>query len=201
MSSQVPPPGEPEGSEPRDDRAWDDGAWTDTPSAYEQRSEAGGWAGDYPVGPPPASVGKRIGAYVIDQIGIGIVGALVLIPIGFASAISGTDLGAGGFSYLGNLVLSAIVLAYFVFTEANGGQTVAKKLLGIRAVMANGSPVDLQAAFKRNFWWVLGNVIPVVGWLVGLGIIIYALITTTQDQPLHRGFHDRFADTMVVEAS
>lgn len=200
MSSQVPPPGDPQGSEPPGgSRSGDESAWPSTPSPSEPTYQAGGWGEDRPAGPRPASVGKRVGAYIIDVIGISVIALVILIPIGVGSALAGAGFAGGGFSYVGNIVWSAIVLAYFMLMEANGGQTLAKKLLGIKAVMADGRPVDMQAAFKRNLWWVVGNLIPYVGGLVGLGIVIYALVTTAQDQPLHRGFHDKFADTMVIE--
>jgi len=41
-------------------------------------------------------------------------------------------------------------LAYCVFTEAAGGQTLGKKILGLRVLTVGGRPVTLLHAFRRN---------------------------------------------------
>jgi uncharacterized RDD family membrane protein YckC len=41
-------------------------------------------------------------------------------------------------------------IVYGVFTEAAGGQTLGKKVLGLRVLTADGAPVSIVQAFRRN---------------------------------------------------
>jgi uncharacterized RDD family membrane protein YckC len=73
-------------------------------------------------------------------------------------------------------------------------------MFGIKAVMADGSPVTLQAALIRRLPFYIGNVIPLIGGLVSLALVLAILITSIQDEPEHRGLHDKWAGTKVIDA-
>lgn len=163
-------------------------------------SSGGEWGEDAVPAETAASVGKRVGAYLLDVIGVTIIVYIVLLLTGLAQSMM--DPTATGQAYVSNLLAAVLTLAYFVLLEAGSGQTLAKRLLGIKAVMADGSPLTTEAALKRRFWFMLGAVIPTaLGSLIGIVIVLVILITAIQDQPLHQGFHDRFASTKVIEAS
>ncbi|HEX2028641.1 MAG TPA: RDD family protein [Nitriliruptorales bacterium] len=158
-----------------------------------------------------SSIGKRIGASLIDFIGLGLIVSIVFAPILAAALVAdasrgtptmfGPALGFGfGIGYVIGLIEVAILLAYFVALEGTRGQTVGKMLLNMRVVRADGAPMDFAAAFKRRFWFFIGSVIPipVVGPLVGLGILIWLIVTMSNDVT-NRGYHDAFAGTLVVD--
>lgn len=163
----------------------------------------------------PADVGTRIGADVIDGVILLIAGAIVffiLAAVGLAaggmSAMMG-DLGGGmgiGFAVVGSLVNLAIGLGYWALTEGNGGQSLGKRLVNIRAVYTDGRSVDPAGAVKRKLPFyapVLLTWVPILGVIMGLAqvlLMLAALITYITDQPGHRGFHDKWADTAVVKA-
>lgn len=150
----------------------------------------------------PASVGKRVGAYVIDLIGIAIIVALLFSIISLSTGVvdpANVQDGTVARTYGSTLVMSALMLAYFVLFEASSGQTIAKRLLRIKVVSADGSPLTLSAAFKRRVLFFVGPLIPIIGSMINFLVPLAALITAIQDEPAHRGFHDKWADTRVIE--
>jgi len=152
-----------------------------------------------PGGPPPggiptgkADLGKRIVAAIID----GVVGVLVgLIP-----AIGGI-----------------IAAAYWLFRDGfefdfMDRRSIGKKVMKLRPVSLDGTPVDLMISAKRNWMFALGGVVslllylPIVGWLLiipvalvalGLGVLELILVIT-DGQGIRLG--DRIAGTKVIEA-
>lgn len=163
-------------------------AWGDDRRAYSPTRAAG--------------VGKRVGAYVIDIMLI-----TVVLSIVFAVVLSGSETlptspeGIDQSSaYATGLASTLLTLAYFTLMEAGSGQTLGKKALRIKVLSADGvTPPSLPDAFKRRVLFVIGNVIPVVGSLIVFVVPLAALITAIQDEPDHRGFHDRWAGTRVVD--
>lgn len=178
----APPPGHPE-ADPRASYGWGDAAAPAT-------------------GTQPAHVGKRVGAYIIDTILLTVVFVFVGVLVGLGSgAVPATpEAISPGQSYMYSVITAAVTLGYFALLEAGSGQTLAKRMLRIKVTMADGSPVTLEAAFKRRVLFVIGSVIPLIGALISFAVPLAALITAIQDDPYNRGFHDRWADTRVVDA-
>jgi uncharacterized RDD family membrane protein YckC len=152
---------------------------------------APGWGqSPLPTGGRPASVGKRTGALLLDSIGIGIVVNVVLLP---------TQLGIGD-TYIRSIIIAIAAIAYFSLMEAGSGQTIAKRLLGIRVVSEDGSPLTLQQALMRRVPFYVGSVIPTaLGGLITFGLLLGILITAIQEQTAHQGLHDKWARTRVIE--
>jgi uncharacterized RDD family membrane protein YckC len=74
-------------------------------------------------------------------------------------------------------------------------------LFGIKVVMADGSAATLQATLMRRLPLAVVIIIPTgIGWLVGFGLALAVLITTIQDEVEHRGLHDKWAGTKVIDA-
>jgi uncharacterized RDD family membrane protein YckC len=143
-------------------------------------------------GPGPgiraASVGKRVGAFVIDGIGLGILLTILLGLMGITSP------------YIRTIIMSIAGVAYFALMEGSSGQTLAKRMFGIKVVAADGSPVTLQGALLRRLPFYVGGLLPgFLGALVSFGLLLTLLITTIQEEPEHRGLHDKWADTKVIE--
>lgn len=193
-------PGDPRGS-------WDDRPPPGPPPPRHPDAEPtapDGWGHDpvYSSGPQPANVGKRVGAYIIDTILLTVVFVIVGVVIGLGSgAVPATpEAVSAGQSYMYSVVTAALTLGYFVLLEASSGQTLAKRMLRIKVVMVDGSPVTLDAAFKRRVLFVIGSVIPLIGALISFAVPLAALITAIQDEPDNQGFHDRWATTRVIDA-
>jgi len=97
------------------------------------------------------------------------------------------------------LALMLALAIYNWWLLATEGQTIAKRLLGIRIVKIDGSPVDfLVAVILRS--WVLGFVTGILnqcclGWIVSL---VDALFIFNPDR---RCLHDHIAGTKVVNAT
>jgi uncharacterized RDD family membrane protein YckC len=100
----------------------------------------------------------------------------------------------GGWFYVG--VLGAlVVLAIDLALLARNGQTIGKKLLGIKVVRVDGSPVSLfRVFFLRYLCNTFLTLIPVAGSLYSLVDCLMIFGET------RRTVHDRIADTIVIKA-
>jgi uncharacterized RDD family membrane protein YckC len=102
------------------------------------------------------------------------------------------------------LLAIAIWLAYEVPFIGNYGQTLGKRIMGIRVVPLEGlHRIGYRRALRR--WMGLG--LPMIFWMCNPAFILIALIFQFIDsmspvinRPLHMALHDRSAGTIVVEA-
>lgn len=177
-----------------------------------------GWAAP----PPPVQAGpagfyyadvpNRAIAYIIDVIILAIVNLIafaVLSAVGL-SIISGLE-----YNYVAGLILTIVSLVvsgvYFIYTWTAMRGTLGMKALGMQIGNAgDGKTLTMDQAIRR--WIALGapfgiaqalNPLPGIGILLGLvalGWFIY-LLWTTYSSPTKQGFHDKFANTMVVKAA
>jgi uncharacterized RDD family membrane protein YckC len=105
-------------------------------------------------------------------------------PAGLVDAVlGGSTMAATGLALF--LVLCAI---YAVWFNAGAGQTLGKRLLGIRVIDGFGQPVGLGRSALRTI-----ALVPSVG-MAGLGVLWIGF-----DRE-RRGLHDRLADTHVIVA-
>ena len=178
-----------------------------------------GWTAPPPgstkdAGPAPgvayADLGIRIGAYIIDVIIAGIlffvIGGIIL---GIVAGISGAAGAVLAFLFLVafNVAFSAI---YFVYSWTKLRASPGQKVLSLETVnAADGATLTQPQAIRR--WLVLfgpfallsalqlvvGSTIGSLFGLVSLGYLIYLLYTTNSD-PKRQGFHDHYANTVVV---
>jgi uncharacterized RDD family membrane protein YckC len=178
-----------------------------------------GWAAP----PPPVQAGpagfvyadvpNRAIAYIID-------GILVAIVVGIITGITGSGVSvslAGEVSFnfatllIAAIISAAINAAYFIYTWTAMRGTVGMKVLGMQIGNAvDGKTLTMDQAIRR--WLVLAApgfiaqvvwVVPAFGPLVVLlafGWFLY-LLWTTYSSPTKQGFHDKFANTMVVKAA
>lgn len=90
-----------------------------------------------------ASFGHRLLALIIDVVLVGILGTLVQTVLGD----------------IGSLVSFVGGVAYYVYLEGSpSGQTVGKKLLGIRVVTEAGGPLGYGPATGRYFARILSAI-------------------------------------------
>jgi uncharacterized RDD family membrane protein YckC len=108
------------------------------------------WSGGAaPVGPPLASWGQRVGAYLVDTlIGIGIVLAGFLL-----SAIGGAVSDALGVFFLVVGYIAQIVFLFWnLVRQGKTGQTIGKGVLNIRLVRLDGiNPPGAGLSIGRAF--------------------------------------------------
>jgi uncharacterized RDD family membrane protein YckC len=154
-----------------------------------------------------ADRGTRLGAAMLDGV---IFGALVYLPLflmlgavvpgsaAFASAYARPDSSFGPLV----IVVAVWVLAGFVawcwftikYVKANG-QSIAKRMLGIKVVRSNGTAVSLSRVFwLRNFLSSLISAVPLFGPLFALADMLFIFAEPRQC------LHDKMADTIVVIA-
>ena len=184
------------------------GSWA-TPSQPVQAGPAGFVYADVP---------NRAIAYIIDAI---IVGVVVVIIGGI---LGGVGLATGSFApgtldfqinYVGLIISAAVGAAisagYFIYTWTSMRGTLGMKVLGMQIGNAgDGKTLTMDQAVRR--WLVMAApgilaqvffILPAIGSLLGLaafGWFIY-LLWTTYKSPTKQGFHDTFANTMVVKAT
>jgi uncharacterized RDD family membrane protein YckC len=119
--------------------------------------------------------GRRFGAWLIDVI-------IMAIPIGIIGAMTAGDpvdpvtgavdpaamAGMQG-RYMVLTIISAILFAlYLILLHGSMGQTLGKKVLGIKVVKLDGSPCDYAVAAKRALVYPIAGIVPIVGGLIAL---------------------------------
>lgn len=161
-------------------------------------SSGQGWSGP-PVG-PPASLGLRFAARLIDGILLYIVSLVVVfvVVIGVVFSASEVSMFGGGNSiagWVGTLLMVIIFLAYAVVLESRSGQTLGKMAVGIQVRVSDGGYPSTEQALKRNAWMAL-QLIPILGWLVSL-VAVVAIAVTINSNKNGAGWHDDLAGTRV----
>jgi uncharacterized RDD family membrane protein YckC len=149
-----------------------------------------------------AGRGERLGAALLDGL---IFGLMVYTPflVAGSSAIFTAIITRQPLVWVAGMVIGAAVAGFMllvwavltiVFVNRNG-QTIAKKLIGIKVVRRDGSKVG----FARIFWLrnVVNTVITMVPILGGLYAIVDLLFIFGEPR---RCVHDMIADTIVVRA-
>ena len=140
-----------------------------------------------------AGRGARLGASMLD----GVLAMALFFGVAFLMKVpmSAMEDTTGG-AYLGMVAMMFLgfvaIQGYFLHTQ---GQTVGKKLMGLRIVRSDGSRATLgRLLFLRmGLMWVV-SLIPVIGNLISF--VDCALIFRDSRQCLH----DQIADTIVVLA-
>ena len=142
----------------------------------------------------------RLGAVFLDGIFFGLSVVPAIVALAFVGNTGSPNLGqqVDTALYVGvglGLLLFLGLVAWNCVLLSRHGQTVAKKMLGIRVVRRDGSHCGLARIFFARYLpvTVLG-MIPFVGGLVSL---VDALLIFRDDR---RCLHDEIADTIVVRA-
>jgi uncharacterized RDD family membrane protein YckC len=154
--------------------------------------------------PELASRMSRLGAVLLDGV---IAGVLCLLPLfigfdaqAFSRAATAKDddgmVAALSTAGLTGAVLGALIwVVLTLYLVARDGQTLGKKVVGIKVVRADGSRASLGRIFwLRNVANSLPGFIPLLGNFYSL--LDHLFIFGSRNQCLH----DRIADTIVVDA-
>jgi uncharacterized RDD family membrane protein YckC len=186
MSSHQPPPqqptaGNPYGSPPPGGE-----------SPYD-RGYGGGGGGEDPLSgmPPLAASGRRVLARIIDLV-------IVFIPAGLldwaSGGVHGSDWTAGR-GAVGGVFTAVLGFVYEWYMTQSTGQTVGKRLMGLRAAMLSDGSVPTQraAAIRAAILWLPAFCCSCF-WFLIIGI------TVLFDKPYKQGLHEKAARTVVVTA-
>ncbi|TDU70762.1 putative RDD family membrane protein YckC [Prosthecobacter fusiformis] len=145
------------------------------------------------LGQPLASPWIRLVAQLVD----GLISAAVLLPLMYFSGYWARAAESVGQSFVESLLWAPVQLAIMIginWTFLLQGQTIGKKLLKVRIVRKDGSPIDRTRIITHRLLpvWVVSN-IPVVN----LALIADALCIFRAGR---NTLHDDIADTKVVVA-
>jgi uncharacterized RDD family membrane protein YckC len=128
---------------------------------------------------------RRVLAGIVD-LAIVAAGAIVVLFAGDALSGDGSDVQGA----LGAVILGWALYYYFAL-ESGGGQTVGKKLMNLRVVCVDGSPVGMREVAVRTILRVID----------GVGAYIVGLIVMLATGQRRQRLGDLAAGTMVIDAS
>jgi uncharacterized RDD family membrane protein YckC len=159
-----------------------------------------------------ADVPNRFIALIIDAIVMGLIFVVIAIALGAIGLQAG--LTVSGTTPLASFVFAVISLivggGYFIYTWTTMRASVGMRLLGMQVGNAfDGKTLTTEQAMRR--WIALWgpstvsgafNSIGAIGNLISLVVFVYLLylLYTTATSPTKQGFHDKFANTVVVKA-
>ena len=129
----------------------------------------------------PASKGKRFANFIIDQILIFVLAAVITIAIGIVSPDIVTEM--ADMSWLEERLFGVLsVLIYYPITEGLlKGKSLAKYFTKTRAINYDGTPPTFGTCFMRS----LSRIVPFEPFSF-LG-------------ELNNGWHDKWTETMVID--
>ena len=188
---------------------------------------AGGWG--KPADPVPGTAGfvyadvpNRIFALILDVIVLAIIGVVVgafltaivgpvyKIDLDFQNKNVGVQ--TNFIALILNLAATmAISAVYWIYCWTKLRGSVGQKVLGMQVGnFPDGKTLTQDQAIRR--WIALGGVFPIaqalsgfpaLGTLIGLAIFVYTiyLLYSTAKSPTKQGFHDTFANSVVVKAT
>jgi uncharacterized RDD family membrane protein YckC len=137
-----------------------------------------------------ATLGERFLAVLIDTIILGVVTAIILIPLGIIALI-GSQLGSpiGWIFGVPQLLWFVTWVLYFTYFESTSGQTIGKRAMSIKVVDESGGSVDMGRMLVRN-------ILRIIDWLPFLYIIGFILFATSSK---NQRLGDLVAKTIVIK--
>jgi uncharacterized RDD family membrane protein YckC len=154
-----------------------------------------------------ADVPIRLVAYIIDVAILAIVGAALVIALGFGERIeTETSSYVWITSWTADVAFALLGFVYFVFFWTGGRRaTIGQRAFDIQVGNAfDGRPLSLNQAVRR--WLGYGSflgllaIVPAVRGYVALVQLVWILVlmATTARNPTKQGLHDRFAHSVLV---
>jgi len=153
------------------------------------------------VGTVPASVGRRVGAYLIDGVPFTIAYGLSqwLSYAFFMSSGSSAGFSDDPTSWIAGGALVALLLPVVTLLvqwglQATSGQTIGKRLLGLRLVRIDGGPAGWGRSAGRYLLFALTG-----GFTCGIGGLLFAVSILMDGTRLNRGWHDRASGLVLLD--
>lgn len=156
-----------------------------------QRTAGHGQAALWPPGvqevPLPLRQSPQL-AYVVDSV------LLTLPAIPLVLLVERTASIGEVAEFLVGLAIGVAVTAIFTLRDGIDGRSPGKRLTGVQVVDADtGAPISFGQSFRRNWWFLLGQ-IPVVGGLISLALVITVIVQMNKGPRLG----DQAARTRVI---
>jgi uncharacterized RDD family membrane protein YckC len=122
-----------------------------------------------------ASVGSRIVAIVLDHLILVIFAAIIALPLGLRAALFSLPV-RGPAGLMRGAVLAPLGalnfllwLLYFTYLESSSGQTLGKRIMGIKVVKESGEQLTPIDAFIRTIFRIVdGFVLYLIGFILVL---------------------------------
>lgn len=139
---------------------------------------------------------KRVAAYFVDSIIVGMVGGIIAMIIGGVLGLAMAGMGGGDGMGVGMIVVQVITqlvsmgitAAYYAgFHASTGKATPGKMAVGIKVVRTNGDRISIARGIGRYFGAMLSALTLCIGFLMAA--------FTDRKQALH----DMICDTLVVD--
>jgi uncharacterized RDD family membrane protein YckC len=132
-------------------------------------------------------------AITIDHIILGIIAIIISMPIGLSTLFSTDKISpfmmlANMFSWIGAIVV-VISILYFLYFESTTGQTLGKRIIGIKVTKEDGKKLTFGDALIRTVFRIID----------GMGAYILGLIVVLVSKKKQR-IGDMAAKTIVVKA-
>lgn len=155
------------------------------------REEPGAVAGfTEPVASPVAIEGiqlagffRRLGAFAVDWIALSILADIVRFAYTSGGAAEGEMMNLDA----GMLLSAMLFLLYFTLFTGEGGQTLGKKVLGIKVVRTDGSPITYSRSLLRA-----------CGYGVSTFFFTFLGFLWAGWDRRKQGWHDKIAGTVVI---
>ena len=167
----------------------------------------------YPPPPPPASQpgptagqpGDMVNRFVAKLVDwVILVVAIVVITMVLTLLSFGMSTRGYLWDAFTTILSAAIAIGYFSFLESSRGQTIGKTVMKMRVENVAGGLPSMEQALKRNAYMAFSllGLVPFFGGvlssLAGLAAMVTIALTINSDTVAHRGWHDNFAGTRVI---
>ncbi|HYN70525.1 MAG TPA: RDD family protein [Candidatus Eisenbacteria bacterium] len=162
-----------------------------------------------------ADVPNRVFALIIDGVILAIISIVIGLVLGAVGLATGS-IGTTGvvFNPVATIVYAiigaVIYAAYFIWSWTTQRATLGMRALGMQVGNAfDGKTLTTDQALRRAvaLWgpgWVAQffNALPAIGAILSLLALLWGiyLLYSTATSPTKQGFHDKFANTVVVKA-
>lgn len=164
---------------------------------------------------------KRLSAFIIDYVLVYFVLAIVISTVRASYDLDGASAGVQAAFYFILITLSLayfVIVPIFIFKGDRTGQTLGKKIMGLRTIRVNGTDVTVMTLIIRSLFKLLGEgmimistlyVLEIAGLLgmpisfigyLGTAYIMVTLVSCTIMiiRPNRQMFHDYIANTVVI---
>jgi uncharacterized RDD family membrane protein YckC len=138
-----------------------------------------------------ASRGSRLGAYLLDIFSVGLLGIVAAVVMPTFAQVNSGEMPYGVVAILGLGGLALLILNIVLLHK--NGQTIGKRLVGIKVIQIDGNRCELWRFFflRALPTGLINSVLSVIG------MILDSVFIFGQEQ---RCLHDLIANTIVIQA-